>query len=385
VELASGTLEADGEERAVNQASEGGARVSAVVVTWNSLRHLPGLFGSLAEQTCGPIEVVAVDNGSSDGGAAWVREHWPAARVIENGANLGFCAANNQGIAASSGEFVLLVNTDVVLEPDFIALLVAELDADPGLGWASGKLLLGPAPSVRCGEEREHDRGYGRGRVIDSAGEVFFKTLRMVNRGQGDADRGQYDAREEVFGVTAAAALYRRAMLEDLRLGDDYFDRDFFSYLEDSDLNWRAQLRGWRCLYEPRAVAYHLRQHATRHPLVIQRHAHANRYLAILKNAGLVEIASCAPHLLVYEVHRLVKVLLRRPGLLPAYGEVLRRLPAMLRKRREVQRRRTIGSRAIRRWMAAERYFEEIRRTLGSSGRRAGGDRVEDHVAEAVR
>jgi GT2 family glycosyltransferase len=345
--------------------SAGDAPVSVVLVTWNSLKWLPGCFGSLESQTCGATEIVVVDNGSTDGGVEWIREHCPRARIIENAENRGFCVANNQGIAASTREHVLLLNTDVELAPDFVAILLEELDEDPKLGIVSGKLLRGPAPTD------------GSARIIDSAGEVFYKTLRMVNRGEEEIDRGQFDEREEVFGVTAAAAIYRRKMLEEIRLGDDYLDSDYFAYLEDSDLNWRARLRGWRCVYQPRAVADHIRQHATCRSAFIQRHAHANRYLSILKNESLWNLVVLAPHLLVYEAHRTLKTLFLRPSLLPAYGKVLRLLGRTLRKRRRIQRTRKVSSREAREWMIGERYGREI---LHRFFRRSCPPRPEDSV-----
>ena len=98
-------------------------RVSIVIVNWNSLEYLPGCFGSIEHQTLDSIEVVVVDNGSTDGSLAWIRENYPRTTIIENGRNTGFCVANNQGIAASRGEFVLLMNTDVVLDADFLEVV----------------------------------------------------------------------------------------------------------------------------------------------------------------------------------------------------------------------------------------------------------------------
>jgi len=350
--------------------------VSAVVVTWNSLRWLPGCFGSLESQTIAPLAIVVVDNGSEDGSVEWIRAHCPNATIIENPANRGFCVANNQGIDASSGEYVLLVNTDVELAPDYVERLVAELAADPTIGSAAGKLLRGasealahqsPAAAANAREPRR----------IDSAGEVLYSTLRMVNRGAEEIDRGQYDLREEVFGVTAAAALYRRAMLDDVRIAGEFLDSDFFSYLEDSDLNWRARLRGWRSVYQPAAVADHIRQHATSRSLAIRRHAYANRYSTALRNASWLEILRALPQLVLYETHRLLRLLVREPRLLPAYGKVCRLLPRTLRKRREIQRRRRVSPRALREWMRGEDWLGEFaKRCFGrrSGERRSGSE-----------
>ncbi len=324
-------------------------KVSIVLVNWNSLRYLPGCFDSIDAQTLRSIEVIVVDNGSTDGSFEWLQHKRPRAKIIQNLHNTGFCVANNQGIEASSGEFVLLMNTDVVLDPEFLEVLVFAIESDPRVGWASGKLLRGPKPKD------------GTPPLIDSAGERFFQTLRMVNRGEEERDEGQFDEREEVFGVTAAAALYRREMLEDIRLGDDYFDSEYFAYLEDSDLNWRAQLRGWKCIYEPSTTADHIRQHATSRASPIQRHAFANRYLSILKNASLSTIFRLLPHLALYELHRVVKTTFRRPSMMLSYLKVARQFIKSLRKRRAIQRGRRASSKYIRSWMEPEAYGAELR------------------------
>ena len=329
------------------------SRVSVILVTWNSLSYLPRCFECLGRQTFSELELIVVDNGSRDGSLEWLREHSPAARVIENSENRGFCVANNQGIEAATGDYILLLNTDVFLEPDAIELLVDALEADAALG-AAGPKLLRAIEGQHPTEAR-----------IDSAGEVLYDTMRAVNRGEEEVDRGEYDQREEVFGITAAAALYRRAMLEDIELEGEWLDSDFFSYLEDSDLNWRAQVQGWRFLYCPDARGLHVRQHATSRSSTIQRHAYANRYLSIVKNASLLEVLRFLPQLMVYEAFRLVKLVTRRPRMLPAYWKALRFLPRAWRKRRVVQSRRRVSSCFLSRRVVSESWLAQLAYRLG--------------------
>ncbi len=323
--------------------------VSVVIVTWNSLDYLPRCFGCLSRQHGAEIEVIVVDNGSTDGSVEWLRTAPEVSRIIENDGNLGFCVANNQGIRAAHGDYVLLLNTDVFLDEGCIATLLADLESDPTLGAAGGKLLR-PIEGGATATDA----------TIDSAGEAIFTTLRMVNRGEREPDRGQYDDREEIFGLTAAAVLYRRAMLDDVSIDGDVFDSDFFAYLEDSDLNWRARLLGWRFLYDPAAVGLHVRQHATGRSRTIQRHALANRYLSMAKNAGWRDLARWLPHLAIYELFRLVKLLARQPRMLLAYGKVFRKMPAALRKRRVIQARRRVGADWLRDWAVAENYAGQV-------------------------
>ena len=210
--------------------------VTVVVPAWNGERWLPGLFASLAAQTQQPAEVIVVDNGSSDATLAWLEREAPQARVLAQGRNTGFAVAANRGLLAAGTELVALVNTDVVLGPDWIELMAARLASEPGCGSVACKM-------VRLGSEA----------VLDDCGDVLRRDGVCEQRGHGRRDDGRWDTPGEVFGACGGAALYRRSAVRDAGA----FDERFFSYLEDVDLALRLQLSGWRCAYEPRAVARH--------------------------------------------------------------------------------------------------------------------------------
>lgn len=165
--------------------------------------------------------------------------------LVRSHRNLGYAGAANRAIRESSGAYVLLLNPDVTLAPTFVERLPEVAERDPGIGSLTGKLLRRPAGPGEC--------------RIDSTGHVLYRSRWAADRGTGEPDRGQYDAPGEVFGVSDAAALYRRAMLEDVRVGAEYFPESFFAYLEDVDLDWRARLRGWRAYCVPGAVAHYAR------------------------------------------------------------------------------------------------------------------------------
>src|SRR4051812_41984017 len=210
--------------------------VTVVVPAWNGERWLPGLFDSLAAQTQQPAEVIVVDNGSTDGTLAWLAREAPQARVLAQGRNTGFAMAANRGLLAAPSEFVALLNTDVVLAPDWIEITAGRLAAEPGCASVACKM-------VRLGSET----------VLDDCGDVLRRDGMCEQRGHGRRDDGRWDAPGEVFGACAGAALYRRSAVR----AAGGFDERFFSYLEDVDLALRLQLGGWRCAYEPRAVARH--------------------------------------------------------------------------------------------------------------------------------
>ena len=306
--------------------------VTLVVPTFNGRELLAATLPSVLAQGA---EVLVVDDGSADGTVAWLREQWPAVRVLDLGENVGVAAAFNRGIAATSTEYVALVNNDVELAPGWIAPLLAALGAHPGAASATGKLL------------RYHDRDR-----LDAAGDVLLRSAAVINRGAGELDRGQYDHAEAVFGACAGAALYRRAALD--AVGP--FDEAYFAYLEDVDWAMRAQLAGYSARYEPAAVGFHMGGATTRRrPGFYGRLQRRNQLLLVAKTfpAGTLvrhgwRIA--ATQLLSLAASAREGALREHLG---AWGEAARMLPGALRRRRGVQRGRRADVRAVERLMAA--------------------------------
>ena len=208
-----------------------------VVVNWNRKELLRACLESLRCQTGAAFETIVVDNGSVDGSADMAEREFGAC-VIRNAENRGFCAANNQGIAAARGEFVALLNNDAEAQPGWLAALVRACSLAADVGMAASKVLVLEDP-----------------RRIDKTGHLIFPDGQNRGRGTGELDRGQYDAEEEVLWPDGCAAMYRKEMLD--RIGG--FDEDFFAYGDDAELGLRARIAGWRCIYTPRAVVWHHR------------------------------------------------------------------------------------------------------------------------------
>ncbi len=218
--------------------------ISVVVVNWDRRDLLRACLASLAKQQARePFEVIVVDNGSRDGSLEMVREEFSSIAtfrlsVIANAGNLGFCAANNQGFAASDSEFVALLNNDAEAGPQWLGALAAAFEDRPQVGMAASKILMYEDP--------------GR---IDKAGHLIYLDGQNRGRGSGEMDQGQYDLMEEVLWPDGCAAMYRRAMLD--QIGG--FDEDFFAYADDAELGLRGRIAGWECLYVPAAVVRHHR------------------------------------------------------------------------------------------------------------------------------
>ncbi|HVT94273.1 MAG TPA: glycosyltransferase family 2 protein [Bryobacteraceae bacterium] len=218
--------------------------ISVIVVNWNRRDLLRSCLQSLSRQDIDHrFEVIVVDNGSSDGSAEMSENEFQNEKafsltVIRNTANLGFCAANNQGIARSSAEFIALLNNDAEAEPGWLSALVGAFADRPDAGMAASKILVYEDP-----------------RRIDKVGHLIYLDGQNRGRGSGEFDRGQYDLGEEVLWPDGCAAMYRRAMLSEI----GGFDEDFFAYADDAELGLRARIAGWHALYAPRAVVLHRR------------------------------------------------------------------------------------------------------------------------------
>ncbi len=210
--------------------------ISAVVVNWNRREMLRQCLASLKSQQEVEMEIIVVDNGSTDGSCDFVEAEFPDARLIRNTENRGFCAANNQGIAAARGEFVALLNNDAEADRGWAAAMLRA--AGPDIGMVACKILI-----------------HGDTRRIDKVGHLIYPDGQNRGRGTGALDEGQFDRVEEVLWPDGCAALYRKEMLD--AIGG--FDEDFFAYADDAELGLRARIAGWSCVYTPHAVARHHR------------------------------------------------------------------------------------------------------------------------------
>jgi len=331
---------------------------SVVVVTPDHAGTVASCLGSVAALDPPPSTVVVVDNASEDGSAdtaGRLAGSLPL-EVIRRPENVGFAAAVNHGITATGTPWVLSLNPDCAVRSDFVARLLAAVAARSErelIGSVTGKLFRadgdGLAPSSR----------------IDAAGMVVTPSGRHFDRGAGAIDHGQFDVPAWVFGGTGAATLYRRQALDDVAYPDDGpFASSFFAYREDAELAWRLQWRGWRCLYEPLAVATHGRRFRPEHGRhghpTINQHSVRNRFLLRLHCADLGWHIGCFPCWLARDLTVIGACLTVERSSLPALPQVWRLRHDAVRRRRWIMSRRTTSSRRLRRWFRTPGWTEEI-------------------------
>ena len=339
------------------------------LISVNLLLYKPGNYlkpclDSILAQSYKNFELLIIDNASSDETVEQVKKTLGAFpvdikwRLIVAEKNLGFSAGHNLGIRESRGELIALVNQDVILDQYFLENIVNVFQDDKNVGSSQGKLLRLKVD----GDKLE------KGAMIDNTGLVILKNRRIIARGQGQADDGQFNRPEEIFGVDGALPVYRRTALEDIKISLDgkseYFDEDFFAYKEDVDLAWRLRLYGWQAIYEPKALAWHARTAGdsarTSYVGIIKErlkinqfgkyHAFKNQRLMQLKNeqAGLL-----FRHLIYWlpkEIASWVYVILFEHYTWESIRELFRLAPRAWQKRGIIMTHKKVSDEEIKKW-----------------------------------
>jgi GT2 family glycosyltransferase len=308
----------------------GTPRVTVAIPSYRGRHLLEVILPSLAAQRFRDFEVVVVDDGSRDETVAWLAECWPAVAVTALGDNVGVTRALNVCLRSGRGELVGLFNNDMELDPECLGALVSALDAHPEAGWAGGKQM------------NFRDR-----RLIDGAGDTFSWQRAGHRRGHGEIDLGQYDEPCAIFGACGGAAVFRRSVLQ--QVGP--FDETFFTFYEDIDWDFRAQLAGFTCRYVPSAVAYHMGSATIGAGLsdFTRYHLWRNNIWVLTKNVPARLLVRHGPEILVGQLLNLAVAVRDRtlPTWARAWRDALREMPRMLRRRRVIQAGRRLDDRGV--------------------------------------
>lgn len=210
--------------------------ISIIIPHWNGKHHLDACLHSLRRQTLQSFEIILVDNGSSDGSQDYVKQNFPEVRLIELGENQGFTGACIAGYKAAKGDFIVLLNNDTEVDPQWLEKTMESFTRQPLAGAVVGKILL-----------------FDQRDTLHTAGDFYRLNGLPGNRGVWQKDAGQYDKEEMVFSGCGAAVAYRRTALDEV----GFLDRDLYFSCEDVDLGWRLNLAGWQTVYTPSAMVYH--------------------------------------------------------------------------------------------------------------------------------
>ncbi len=312
--------------------------ISVVILNWNGKEDLDPCIQSVKRQTYPNIEILLVDNHSSDGSAQYIRSAFPDLRLIVNAENLGYGGGNNRGIREARGEYILVLNNDTEMERECVEQLWKSMENDRETGITTPKILL-----------------FNRTDTVDAAGLTVYPDGLSIGRGHLEP-QADYNRREEVFSGSGCASLFRREMLDEIGL----FDEDFFAYAEDTDLGWRARLAGWKACYVPEAVVYHHHSrkfgtYSSRKAFLVER----NRIWVAWKNFPPSLLCLWPFYTLVRYFYQGIGALsgkgasgkfgegssslLLIPIVLKALASGLAGLPRILKKRRAIQGKRKIS------------------------------------------
>ena len=314
---------------------------AVIILNWNGREHLDVCLRSVFSQTYNNFQVIFVDNNSDDDSVKFVTENFSQTRVIKNKKNYGFAEGNNIGIRQALHnkdiKYIVTLNNDTEVHPDWLKYMVETAANNRKIGAVSSKMLF-----------------FDQRNIIDSAGDFLLSgSLKTVTRGYREEDMGQYNKTEECFSARAGAALYRRQMLEEIVLDNEYFDSHYFAYVEDTDLSIRARLAGWKILYEPRAVVYHKVAATTKKISYEFRRYQSgrNRVFTAIKNFPIrLWPLAIQKTKSVDEDYRL-SAFAELKLFLKIAGSVLVALPRLLRQRKKIRSTSTVAIGELNNWI----------------------------------
>lgn len=327
------------------------------------MQYIFDCLESLLRQSFRDFSVLVIDNGSDDGTVEFIRTHYPTVSILQNFRNLGFSKANNQGMLLSKSEYVLVINPDVILDNDFLQNLVTFADTKPEAGSFGGKVLKLYSEAIDSHDEVGL-REAVKTDILDSTGLEIFKSRRVVNRGEGKKDTGQFDRDEEVFGISGNSVLFRHSALTEVMIKNEFFDVDFFAYKEDIDLAWRLRLYGFSSWYCPSAICYHHRrlaayQQKSLKKSILQRReiskmlrslSFRNQHLVVAKNDEWLNIMLALPWILGREIKVIFYTIFFESFQYKSVIKFFQLLPGALLKRRVIMAHKKVAPKEIRKW-----------------------------------
>jgi GT2 family glycosyltransferase len=306
-------------------------KVSLIIINYNGKDLIADCLRALKKQLFKEFEIVLIDNGSSDGSLIEIQRLlnesliMPLVKMVSLEKNIGFARGNLEGLRHACGEYIALLNNDTEVDKGWLEELIKAMDSDPKIGICGSKMIV-------HGTER-----------LDSAGDGFSKALKGFKRGEGK-EAALYDKKEYVFGACAGAALYRRKMVEEI----GFLDEDFFLIHEDTDLNFRAQLCGWKVFYVPTAIVYHkVRSSIGQMSDMAVYYTLRNCEFVRIKNIPLGVFIRCLPGFVIGVLMEFIYFAMKHKRLrlyFKAKMDAIRFLPGMLKKRAVIMKNKKVSN-----------------------------------------
>jgi len=314
--------------------------VSIILLSYNSKEDLEACLPSLMSQTYTHHEIIVVDNASTDNTSGFIRDNYPNITLIETGSNLGYPGGNNIGYQHARGEYIIILNPDTVTDPNWLAELIKPLSENSGIALTTSKILI-----------------YGQQDTINTCANIIHYTGLDFCRGLNESS-SHFSKPEEVGAISGCSFAVKREVFEDL----GGFDADFFLYLEDADLSWRARLAGYRIMFVPDSIVYH-KFHISVTPWK-EFYLERNRYLMLLKNGSLTMLVLTFPAFIVTEIvtwgHAVLHGYSFIYNKLRAYWWILTNIAKINKKRGVVLENRRIGDRELLRLFDWKIPFEQV-------------------------
>lgn len=305
-------------------------KASVIVLNWNGKEYLKECFESLEKQIFSDFEVIMVDNASSDGSVGYVKNIFPWVKIIENSTNLGLTGGYNIGFRQARGDYVVILNNDTITDKNWLGELVKTADSDKRIGMVASKMYFMDNPKMLC-----------------STGLLAFTDGSAIDRGVKEIDKSQYDSQLDVFGPCGGSGLYKREMLEKIKIMNEYFDKEFFTYYEDLDLAYRGRLLGYICRFAPASVVYHKVNASSRRISNLGLTCGIkNKAWMIIKDFPDKMLIKYLPFIITRQFISFVYYLVIKPNkaATKARFEMIKKIPLMLKKRKIIQNSRRITS-----------------------------------------
>lgn len=315
--------------------------ISIIIVGYKAKKHLDACFVSIKHQTIydpSNIEVIYIDNASFDQSIAHIQRNYKWVSTVRNTKNVEFATALNQGIRYASGEYIMMMNPDVILDNNYLENALKKMKHDKHISAIGGKIY-------------QYDFNQGaKTAYFDTVG-IFAYVGREILSARGARDEGQFEKTEEIFSIRNICAMYRKSALEDAKMFSEYFDENFFLYLEDVDMCWRLHLLGWKVMFYPNLIAHHCRD--TRKKATIEQYK-ITKWRAFLINERIMLLKNEFSSSIFGDLYTLIKTRIiksfRREGWIKGWVKYIQMVPVALKKRRIIMRRKRVTKDEMRKW-----------------------------------